>query len=412
MDSYHGQIRTPADAIKLFEACRLGLLPRVQRRLSEKERQSIRSGSVFIWDEREAGMRRWTDGKSWSASRVSGSFLTYREMEGKRGGGAFTTSPLRRVAKTSAAEMDRDADGDGSDGYRYKADGLIKQSFSLTTSTGQHLHLISYYSRPLPNTPELKIPSTDPALRHIVPPVGMYPDSTIHLQAPGSRLMPSPPRNTFSAPPHLMQAGYGWPPTPAQTPGHTYSRVFSSNAQTRARHAMSNLPPPQNLGQAPYQMTPNTTPRLPYPHDGPGSKLDNPSRVQTSPPGLRHHPPLASLPPVSHDSSIREGRPSPTRGLSGETVHTRLSSSTTPVEGIPSLQNTTVPSIAKLLHGNDVSSKEVDYKTLSRSSSPGNAWESSKQQESQKAQDILHDRLHHQGEDQRAIRVLDRKFCH
>ena len=53
MDTYYGHIRSPADAIKLFEACRLGLFPRVQRRLSEKERQSIKSGSVFVWDERE-----------------------------------------------------------------------------------------------------------------------------------------------------------------------------------------------------------------------------------------------------------------------------------------------------------------------------------------------------------------------
>src|SRR5271169_694359 len=87
MEPYYGHVRTPADAILLFEACRLLVLPRVQRRLSEKERAMIRSGSVFVWDEREAGMRRWTDGKSWSASRVSGSFLTYREMEGKRTGG-------------------------------------------------------------------------------------------------------------------------------------------------------------------------------------------------------------------------------------------------------------------------------------------------------------------------------------
>lgn len=87
MDTYHGQVKTPQDAIVLFEACRLGILPRVQRRLSERERQQITSGSIFVWDEREAGMRRWTDGKSWSASRVSGSFLTYREMEGRRGAG-------------------------------------------------------------------------------------------------------------------------------------------------------------------------------------------------------------------------------------------------------------------------------------------------------------------------------------
>lgn len=48
METYNGHVRTPADAIILFEACRLGLLPRVQRRLSEKERQSIKSGSVFV----------------------------------------------------------------------------------------------------------------------------------------------------------------------------------------------------------------------------------------------------------------------------------------------------------------------------------------------------------------------------
>ncbi|KAH8888653.1 hypothetical protein GQ53DRAFT_584779, partial [Thozetella sp. PMI_491] len=153
METYHGYVRTPADAIKLFEACRLGLLPRVQRRLSEKERQSIRSGSVFVWDEREAGMRRWTDGKSWSASRVSGSFLTYREMEGKR---------------------DRD-DGEP-DGYRYKIDGLMKQSFSITTSTGQHLHLISYYQRPMHGEPDLMQPTQDPSLRGVVPVKGMYPE--------------------------------------------------------------------------------------------------------------------------------------------------------------------------------------------------------------------------------------------
>src|ERR1700731_3573777 len=132
METYCGHVRTPADAIKLFEACRLGLLPRVQRRLSEKERQSIKSGSVFVWDEREAGMRRWTDGKSWSASRVSGSFLTYREMEGKRGGFAQSTSkrapgPGTKSDGQKSGDSDQDLD-EGPDGYRYKPDGLLKQS--------------------------------------------------------------------------------------------------------------------------------------------------------------------------------------------------------------------------------------------------------------------------------------------
>ncbi len=145
METYHGHVRTPADAIKLFEACRLGMLPRVQRRLSEKERQSIRSGSVFVWDEKEAGMRRWTDGKSWSASRVSGSFLTYREMEGKRGSGFNVVRRGAGKTPDSGRGSDEDQDDGEPDGYRYKVDGLMKQSFSITTSTGQHLHLISYY---------------------------------------------------------------------------------------------------------------------------------------------------------------------------------------------------------------------------------------------------------------------------
>ena len=149
METYHGHVRTPNDAIILFEACRIGILPRVQRRLSEKERQQIKSGSVFVWDEREAGMRRWTDGKSWSASRVSGSFLTYREMEGKRGGSAVPTAPVAKRAsgKSPDGSGSGDSEGEGPDGYRYKPDGLMKQSFSITTQSGQHLHLISYYSR-------------------------------------------------------------------------------------------------------------------------------------------------------------------------------------------------------------------------------------------------------------------------
>ncbi|ODV98246.1 hypothetical protein PACTADRAFT_27055, partial [Pachysolen tannophilus NRRL Y-2460] len=82
MESYHGLILTPRDAIVLLEAARVGLIPKITRRLSEFERQKvIRNGSVFIWDESESGMKRWTDGKSWSASRVSGSFLIYKEME-------------------------------------------------------------------------------------------------------------------------------------------------------------------------------------------------------------------------------------------------------------------------------------------------------------------------------------------
>lgn len=222
MDTYHGHVRTPADAIKLFEACRLGLLPRVQRRLSEIERQSIKSGSVFIWDEREAGMRRWTDGKSWSASRVSGSFLTYREMEGKRGGGqCISPPPIKRPAgKTPESGRGSDEDKDdveGPDRYRHKPNGLIKQSFSITTSTGQHLHLVSYFSRPHANSPDPLTPTTDPQLRHIVPVKGMYPESTVH-KAQG----PAVTRSPMQQDPYIQQRHPGQSPSPVSSPVHGY----------------------------------------------------------------------------------------------------------------------------------------------------------------------------------------------
>ncbi|RKF64022.1 putative camp-independent regulatory protein pac2 [Erysiphe neolycopersici] len=181
METYFGHIRTSADAIKLFEACRLGLLQRVRRRLSEKERQSIKSGSVFVWDEREAGMRRWTDGKNWSPSRVSGSFLTYREMDGKQTGQSDLALLQRQSTintKDSYHASDEELlDEENHEEYRYKLDGLMKQTFSITTSTGRNLHLISYYSRSDPNVMKLSQPTLDPHLRHIVPSKAIYPES-------------------------------------------------------------------------------------------------------------------------------------------------------------------------------------------------------------------------------------------
>lgn len=242
METYHGFVRTPADAIKLFEACRLGLLPRVQRRLSEKERQSIRSGSVFVWDEREAGMRRWTDGKSWSASRVSGSFLTYREMEGKRGSGFGNSRRSNGRTPDSGRFSDEDPDGEP-EGYRYKADGLMKQSFSITTSQGQHLHLISYYSRPHPGAPDLPQPSSDASLRHIVPAKGMYPESSMHDSAPPA--MTRTPMQSYNQPPPLPEPSaypYGWgPPHPAwmaawpPSPGGTPPWVARMSPDSKAQ---------------------------------------------------------------------------------------------------------------------------------------------------------------------------------
>ncbi|OZJ01749.1 hypothetical protein BZG36_05242, partial [Bifiguratus adelaidae] len=188
----------------------LGPLHRVQRRLSEKERASIRSGSVYAWDEREAGMRRWTDGRNWSPSRVSGAFLTYRELDFKRR--TAVTSASRSPHSSERYSPDEDMEpstnsssnassGSASSGssqsapkssnFVYKAQGLIKQSFSIHTATHQKLHVISYFTKADVMGGKLMTPTADPALKGIAVPRGMYPDtSSIDTYPPQPAPMP------------------------------------------------------------------------------------------------------------------------------------------------------------------------------------------------------------------------------
>ena len=89
IETFYGLVENTLDALRIFQMCRDGRLNRVRRRLHERERRLIRSGSVFVFDEEESGIRRWTDGRLWSPSRILGNFLIYRELEkkGQRGGG-------------------------------------------------------------------------------------------------------------------------------------------------------------------------------------------------------------------------------------------------------------------------------------------------------------------------------------
>jgi hypothetical protein len=174
METYIGHIKTPQDALIVFEACRRNQLARVQRRLSSKERVQIRSGSVFAWDEREAGMRRWTDGRTWSPSRVLGSFLTYRELDTKRRPRRPSNSSSSSICSSSNNSSNNSSKASAS--CSYKRDGLIKQSFSICTATNQKLHLISYYSKSDVLAGRLKQPTTDPLMNQINVPKGLYPE--------------------------------------------------------------------------------------------------------------------------------------------------------------------------------------------------------------------------------------------
>lgn len=53
--TFHGFIENTTDTLLIIEACRTGILPTVNRRLIERERCSIKSGTIIVFDENESG---------------------------------------------------------------------------------------------------------------------------------------------------------------------------------------------------------------------------------------------------------------------------------------------------------------------------------------------------------------------
>ncbi|KAI8098511.1 Gti1/Pac2 family-domain-containing protein, partial [Halteromyces radiatus] len=158
-ETFHGYIDTTQDVLLVFEGCRRGLLPRVSRRLQEKERKLIQSGSVFVFCERESGVKRWTDGLVWSPSRILGNFLIYRELEKRNGEKRIPNVDPRLRSYSMDASSTVQAAGGGflsdrakekklvgslSDVYNFRPDGLIKKTMSIVVN-GSTQHLISYY---------------------------------------------------------------------------------------------------------------------------------------------------------------------------------------------------------------------------------------------------------------------------
>lgn len=450
METYYGHVRTPADAIILFEACRIGLLPRVQRRLSEKERQSIRSGSVFVWDEREAGMRRWTDGKSWSASRVSGSFLTYREMEGKRGGGSVSQGSSARAGKTPESRGSDDDRGDGTDegpdGYRYKPDGLMKQSFSITTSNGQHLHLISYYSRSHPSAANLQQPTSDPALRHVRPQKGLYPESTVNDQQnlpvvtrgpmAGAAYPITPhPMGGYPRATHAQQypPAYAWPPTPLATPPTVSVQYGHGPGSGYLPQVAPNGPPPYGQHQPPHQL-PGGLPPPPHPYERQhpmesvlppaGPPQQPPSYMSRSPRSLHDHAQEQRSPPVYGHALVDPRMASPRVSVqslapNGQNHSPHLAKQDQPVlhalNPIASSPKTTpsasagnaVPGITSLVNGAalaplSASTPGGPIQSPNGAPAPGPT--------AQGPRDIPNEKIGFGGEDVRALRQLDRAF--
>jgi len=198
--TYEGFVVSTFDALILFEACLRGRIHHVSRRPQERERGGvIRSGNIFIYEENTSGIKRWTDGVSWSPSRILSNFLIYRQLEkafppgekkkakkptatikspGKPIGvtkigspkksninpagleralpmgppplpsprGSPTTQSERStMISTLDIELERSLVGSLTDSYDFMDGGLVKKTISVTIGDITH-HLVSYYT--------------------------------------------------------------------------------------------------------------------------------------------------------------------------------------------------------------------------------------------------------------------------
>ncbi|KAI7878073.1 hypothetical protein K492DRAFT_149873, partial [Lichtheimia hyalospora FSU 10163] len=190
-ETFHGFIETTTDTLLIFEACRRGILPKINRRLQERERGAVKSGTVYVFDERESGIKRWTDGYVWSPSRILGNFLIYRELDGRDSSqdrrrpinynsfnGAYRQQQhqsyppppqlLNDVDPTEELDgVDRNREralvGSLTTSYNFKKGGLIKKTMSVVVN-GSAQHLISYYTKEDVLNHRLSTPSSIPEL--------------------------------------------------------------------------------------------------------------------------------------------------------------------------------------------------------------------------------------------------------
>jgi len=60
-------VRDAHDAQIVLEAVRREILPIIRRRLLSNEREDLKSGHIYVWEEAqdEGGLLRWTDGRRW-----------------------------------------------------------------------------------------------------------------------------------------------------------------------------------------------------------------------------------------------------------------------------------------------------------------------------------------------------------
>ncbi|KAJ2331341.1 Global transcription regulator sge1, partial [Coemansia sp. RSA 2681] len=136
------KVTSTRDAMMIFEACRQGILPRVVRRLQDNEKKQIDAGTIVVFDEREAKMKRWTDGRLWTPSRIVNNFLLYRELQEKIQPGQEGAAEVNRWTRNTRSRRPGSY-GSSKGVFVPKEHGLIKRTISLSVPDNEAEYLQS-----------------------------------------------------------------------------------------------------------------------------------------------------------------------------------------------------------------------------------------------------------------------------
>eukprot|EP01135_Chromosphaera_perkinsii_P001897 Nk52_evm46s212 gene=Nk52_evmTU46s212 len=74
-----GFVRTEEDANLCFRAAFEGKIPLTKKRLTKQLQKEIGPNQIYVYDEIQSDICRWTDGRHWGASFTSGQFIVYKE---------------------------------------------------------------------------------------------------------------------------------------------------------------------------------------------------------------------------------------------------------------------------------------------------------------------------------------------
>jgi hypothetical protein len=342
--TYTGYVATTQDALILFEACLTGVLHHVPRRPHDRERSHlVRSGSIFIYEENSSGIKRWTDGVTWSPSRILGNFLVYRELDKpfppgekkramKKGtrrpvpparpgepyprpeSNGQTYSPTTPTAppfgdRSQQSEVERALVGSLVDSYGFKDSGLVKKTMSVTVSGVTH-HLVSYYSVEDVIKGVLSSPTMTDQLRFVRPRAELtskqsfrapIDDVDTGLENPNDPSQLYGYRHTLVAPP-----GYGMPS--AHPDYYMHSAQYASHpSQPSSLSAYPSGPLPPHSASNPYLPTPSAASQLPAKADPDHASYHRAPSYGGGYDSLSHHHLPTSIPPSLNTSSMPSG---------------------------------------------------------------------------------------------------------